>query len=370
MTNNPNITSKYEEERLRAAEQSQIVYLQGQIDELRRLIKDQTNRYNWAIEQVRKVEGSVAQIDGVLDRHRQEVTQSLDGYRRDITALRKEVANALIKAEESVKPLRELQAQIQQVSEARRQDRDFVASWLVRVEELEQRTHHWQSQWREADERHRALSAQLDGLREVDETVRADVRKIHEELQIEKQSLRRQAVEAQQLVADVRGLLEEHDSRITRLDEIRHQIELFAEQLPVQIEELRTQITEIVAETKRIERVSTERFLMNQERLEELRHQNDERVLALEETDEQHLRQLTSWLERVDALVHELEQRQSRSTARLELLQREQAEHLVSLERRDAQVVRALLDTVRAQYDQIHADLVSRGIEGEEKQGA
>ena len=34
MTNKPNVTSKYEEERLRTQEQSQIVYLQGQLDDL------------------------------------------------------------------------------------------------------------------------------------------------------------------------------------------------------------------------------------------------------------------------------------------------------------------------------------------------
>jgi chromosome segregation ATPase len=65
-------TSKYEEERLRAAEQSQFVYLQGQIDELRRLLKEQSNKYAWAMEQIRRVEASVSQIEGLLDRQRQE----------------------------------------------------------------------------------------------------------------------------------------------------------------------------------------------------------------------------------------------------------------------------------------------------------
>src|SRR5215208_495049 len=109
MTNKPNVTSKYEEERLRTQEQSQIVYLQGQIDELRRHIKDQTNKYNWAMEQVRKVEGEVVQIGGLFERHRQEIVQSLEGYRRDIAVLRKEVASALIKIEEGSKPIREMQ---------------------------------------------------------------------------------------------------------------------------------------------------------------------------------------------------------------------------------------------------------------------
>src|SRR5690349_18303699 len=235
MTNDQNIISKYEQERLRAAEQSQIVYLQGQIDELRRLIKDQTNKYNWAMEQVRKVEGSVGQIEGIVDRYRQEVAQSLEGYRRDIIALRREVASALIKAEEGVKPIREMQTQIQQLNEVRKQDRDAVAGWLVRIEDLEQRTLNWLAQIREAEDRHRGLAGQLEGLYSADEVVRVEVRKFNDDLQVERQNLRRQAIEAQQLVAGIHTILEDYNSRITRLDEIRQQIELFAEQLPGQI---------------------------------------------------------------------------------------------------------------------------------------
>lgn len=238
MTNKTSVTSKYEEERLRAAEQSQAVYLQGQIDELRRLIKDQGNKYSWAMEQVRKIEGSVAQIEGLFERHRHEISQAIEMSRRDIAALRKEVAAALIKVEEGVRPIREMQAQIHQLGEARKQDRDQVAGWFGRITDLEQRVLGWNAQIKEAEERHRALAGRLDGLTSADEAVRLELRKVTEELQIEKQSLRRQAVEAQQLVADLRPTLESYASRIDRLDEIRQQIELFAEELPSQITSL------------------------------------------------------------------------------------------------------------------------------------
>ena len=362
MTNKPNVTSKYEEERLRAAEQSQIVYLQGQIDELRRLIKEQTNKYNLAMEQVRRVEGNVSQVEGILERHRQEVAQVLDSSRRDIVNLRKEVASALIKAEESVKPIRDMQAQIQQLGEVRKQDRDQIATWLVRIEELEERTRSWQAQIRESEDRDRALWAKLDGLYSADDQVRDEVRKIYEDLQLEKQSLRRQSVEAQQLVADVRLVLDDHNSRISRLDEIRQQIELFAEQLPPQITVLDGKIVGIIDDLKRIERISTERFLMNQERLEEIRHHQDERLVVLQETDEQHMRQLTAWLERIDVLVRELEQRMNRSTARLEVAQRDQAAHIAVLEHRDIYVFDAMAATLRDQLERIKADQIERGI--------
>ncbi|MEM8531502.1 MAG: hypothetical protein AAGF95_11700 [Chloroflexota bacterium] len=362
MTKGQDITSKYEQERLRAAEQSQIVYLQGQIDELRRLIKDQTNKYNWVMEQVRRVEGSTAQVEGVFERHRQEVSQSLDTYRRDIATLRREVANALVKAEESVKPIREIQTQIHQLAEVRKQDRDQVAGWLVRIEELEQRTLSWQSQIRETDERYRTLSEQLDGFHAADEQVRAEVRKFNEDLQVERQNLRRQSVEAQQLVSDVRNVLDEHRSRIVRLDEIRQQIDLFAEQLPERIDVAETKVNGLVDEIKRIERVSTERFLMNQERLEEVRHQQDERVVALQETDEHHMRQLSAWLNRVDGIVRELEQRLSRAVTRIEDAQREQSSHLSLLEHREPKTLELLLAAIESRSEQIRSEQIEHGV--------
>ncbi len=361
MTNKPNSTSKYEEERLRAAEQSQIVYLQGQIDELRRLIKDQTNKYNWAMEQVRRVEANASQIEGVLDRHRQEIAQAIDASRRDIQSLRKEIANAVVKSEETVRPIREMQTQIHQVAEARKTDRDQTAGWLVRIDELEERTKSWQAQLRDIDDRYRSLPPRLDTLQAADEGVRAEVRKIYEDLQVEKQGFRRQAVEAQQLVADVRGTLEDHNSRIIRLDEIRTQIELFASQLPPQITALDDRLVGIIDDIKRIERVSTERFLMNQERMEEIRHVYDERVVTLEENEEHHIRQLTSWLERTDVVVRELEQRIGRVSARLESNQRDQAAHLSVLEHREIRIFDALAITLREELQRVRADQIERG---------
>jgi chromosome segregation ATPase len=293
---NTNVTAKYEEERLRAQEQSQIVYLQGQIDELRRLIKDQTNKYNWAMEQVRKTEGSVAQIQGLFERHTNEMAQLFESARREVTVLRKEISTAMLKIDEGVRPIREMQSQIHQLAEARKQDRDQVLPWFVRIEDLEQRIQATLSISKEFEDRHRQLASQLDRLREVDGAVMQDVRKIGEELQIEKQSLRRQAVEAQQLVADVREDLDDHDARIARLDEIRKHIELFSEQLPGRIEEVAAKLPDLTTEIKRVERVSTERFLMNQERLEDLRHQSDEKLGELRDTDELYLRQVTAWL--------------------------------------------------------------------------
>ncbi len=344
---NPDLTAKYEEERLRAHEQSQIVHLQGQIDELRRLLKDQTNKYNWAMEQVRKTEAAVTQIQSLFERHANEVAQSGEAVRRDVVALRKEVAGALVKIDEGVRPIRDMQAQIQQVAEARKQDRDYVAGWLGRIEQGEQQLLTLQAQIKELDDRQRQVLLQLDRLREADTVAVQEARRVGDELQVEKQSLRRQAVEAQQLVADVRSVLEQHNARISRLDEIRQHINLFSETIPGQITELAAKLPDLVAEIKRVERISTERFLMNQERLEDVRQQADEKIGGLQEADEQHLRQLTAWLERVDGYLRELEQRLTRSTGRFEQIQQTHIGRIVELERREMDQLNGLFAAIR-----------------------
>ncbi|MFV9504847.1 MAG: hypothetical protein AB4911_09820 [Oscillochloridaceae bacterium umkhey_bin13] len=344
---NPDLTAKYEEERLRAQEQSQIVYLQGQIDELRRLLKEQTNKYNWAMEQVRKTEAAVAQVQGLFERHTTEVLQAGEAVRRDLLGLRKEVAGALVKIDEGVRPIRDLQAQIAQVAEARKADRDYVVGWLGRIEQGEQQILTIQAQIKELDDRQRQVLIQLDRLREADTVAIQEARRVADDLQIEKQSLRRQAVEAQQLVADVRTVLDDHAARITRLDEIRQHITLFAETLPGQITEVAARLPDINAELKRVERISAERFLMNQERLEEVRQQADEKIGDLRETDETHLRQLSAWLERSDGYIRELEQRIARASSQIDLVQRSHIVRIVELERREMEQLNSLLAAFR-----------------------
>lgn len=213
-----------------------------------------------------------------------------------------------------------------------------------------------QAQIKEQDERSRQAILQIERLREADAVVAQEARRISEELQVEKQSLRRQAVEAQQLVTDLRSVLDDHSARITRIDEIRQHIDALAETLPNQIQEVAAQIPDIVVDIKRVERISTERFLMTQERLEDLRHQNEEKISTLQETDEQHLRHITSWLERIDTWVRELEKRLSRSTTRLETIQQEHLAHVADIEKREVRVLESLAEAFRIQFEQTKAE--------------
>jgi chromosome segregation ATPase len=361
-----NLTTKYDEERSRAAEQSQIVYLQGQIDELRRIIKDQNNKYNWVIEQTRKTESVVGQIEGLFERHQEETARTIERSRRDIVELRKEVSNALVKIEEGVKPLREMQSQIHQLAEARKQDRDQVFPWFARIEELEEKLPSLFNQIRESEDRHRQISMQLDRLRDADAIAQQEARRVGEELQVEKQSLRRQIVETQQLMTEVHEIFKEHDARIVRVDDVHEQIKLFAETLPGQIAEFHDKVADVATEIKRVENAATDWFMMNQERLEDLRQQSNEQLGELRDTDAQHLTQLTSWLERLDSWVRELEQRLVRGVSRVEAAQHLHAARVTELEHREIQSINKLAAAFREQAEAVQSQQVkARGLEGD-----
>jgi hypothetical protein len=336
------ITAKYEEEKLRVQEQSQLIYLQNQIDELRRLIKEQNNKYAWAMEQVRRVEGQNSQLQSIIERQAQDQQVVLEAYKREISALRRDVANALVRAEESVKPVREMQASIHQLGESRRADREHVAPLFGRIDEVAHRERELAAQVREFDEKHRQALKQIEQLRLADHEAIEEMQRLNDDIQAEKQALRRQAVEAQQMVSDARDALHEPVARITYLEEQHRQISSAVAAIPATIVEVAEQLPGIKEDIRRVEIISTERFMLTQERLEELRHVSEERLGVLRDADEEHLRHLTNWLERIDGWCREEEGRVSRIGARLELLFQRHEGRLADLEVQELQVLEQL----------------------------
>jgi chromosome segregation ATPase len=360
------LTEKYDEERTRSNEQSQMVYLQGQVDELRRLIKDQTSKYQWVIEQTRKTESTVAQLQGMFERHREETTQTVERSRRDIIELRKEVSGALVRIDEGLKPLREMQAQIQQLAEARKQDREQIFPWFARIDELEQRIVGLHNQIKEIEDQQRQLAMQLDRLRDADAVALQEVRRVGEELQVEKQNMRRQAIELQQLISGSDEIMKEHASRIEHVEEMHERILLISETLPGQIAEVSEKVGATTGEIKRVELASTDWFMMNQERLEELRQQSNEKISELQDVDEQNLTRLVSWLERLDAWIRELEQRLGRGVSQLEATHYAHAERIAETDKRVIKVLRALSEAWQEQVISVEAEQVrSRSLESD-----
>jgi chromosome segregation ATPase len=182
-----------------------------------------------------------------------------------------------------------------------------------------------------------------------------EVRRVSEDLLVEKQAVRRQIVETQQLITNWDESLHEQDSRIERVEKLHEQLNLIADTLPPQISELRELITTTAAEIKRVELAANDWFMMSQERAEEIRQQWNQRLEELQDVDVQHLSQVTAWLERLDSWVRELEQRIGRHVTHLETADHAHRERLTELERRELHVIRELSEAVQKQFTFVHA---------------
>ena len=354
------LPGRYEEERLRTQEQSQLLYLQNQIDDLRRQVKDTNNKYGWAMEQIRKSEAVITQLQSMLERQAQEQVQTLEGYRREITTMRKEIANSTIKIDDTTKPIRDIQVSLGNLAEQRKQDSQTAQSWFARVELTEQRFGDLDTRLRDHVDQQRMYTAQLDGLREADAQINQDVRRLSEEVQIEKQNIRRQTVESQQMIVDSHASVTEVISRTERLDQMIKSVEAQVEAIPEQIEFIQVQLPDMIAELKRIERVSTERFLMNQERLEELRSQQNQQLDEQRLVEEQHIRQVTSWIDRIDAWCLEYEGKLARTQSRLEDVQISHLDRIQEQERRELQTLSNLIESLQQRLSVAQSEVVAQ----------
>lgn len=361
------LTARIEEERQRTHDQSQLVYLQNQIDELHRIIKDQTNKYHWALEQVRKNEGMVSQLQTLLDEHRESVAQMLERSRRDTTDLRRDIASTMVRIDEGLKPIRDMQAQIQQLAEARKQDREYVSGHLVQIEETERKVVDLNSRLRETDEQYRQLGMQLERLREADTVALQEARRVSDELQGEKQTFRRQVVETQQQIDEVAGRFEDTYSRLSHVEHLHEQVMLLSEAVPDQISEIAAQVAAAQSDVRRVETNAADAFMMSQERLEDLRHDVNERLHELRDVDEQHYRQLLAWLERLDSYSRDLDQRINQGVNRLDLTHRTTTERIAEMERRELQVFQQLREAFMAQASFVETEHVRLQQQGQQE---
>jgi len=329
MTNSTNsISDKIADERQRAAGQAQIAQLQTQIDDLRRGMNDQNQKYQLAIEQLRHSESQVAELQNQFVRQAQEITQTVEGFRRDMSTLRKEVASSLVKIDDSIRPIRDMQNQIQELAEARKADRITMAGLINRLMEFDQKIGSLFALVKEAEERYRALVTRIETLQGTEDTRRTELRKILEEVQIEKQHLR-------------------------RIEDFRAQIDKVVNEMPEQMVALSNRITELLQESKKIERTSTERFLVNQQRIEEIRIQQDDKITSIQEMEDRHIRQITAWIERIDSHVRDLEQRLTKTSNRLKNAQHEQTAHFQDIEEREMELYGSISKMLNGMLDRI-----------------
>src|SRR5690349_15545530 len=108
--------------------------MQQQLDEFRRQLREAIARQQWLEDLYKTSEGKLVQLQLLQERHTQDVSQTLQVRQIEEGRMKQQLAEIAGRVEEPLKPIRDLRAQIGELIEARRQDRDRASNDVREVE--------------------------------------------------------------------------------------------------------------------------------------------------------------------------------------------------------------------------------------------
>ncbi|HUP27685.1 MAG TPA: hypothetical protein VM409_04560, partial [Chloroflexia bacterium] len=221
-------------------------------------------------------------------------------------------------------------SQIHDLAESRKTDRDVDAASQQQIDDL-------QRQIREVNSHLSRVSEANRQLRDLMEDVSASIAEAHQEAarvaemqRVEEQRLRRQGVELQGLFENLRQQFTEIAAKSQRVDDVRHQLNERIEAVENQLVPLYKDEATIHNDLERIERLSTEQYVGQQERLETLRTQIEAQLSEQRQVGDQRIDRFTSRLSAVDERLRAIEQQLGELPSRFAAL--EQRDEVIGTE--------------------------------------
>ena len=341
-----------EVEQRQLQEKSQLAHLQGQLDELRHRLEQQTSRVQLASEQAHQVQELFGQVEARFDALVGETRLQEQTRLRAHQSLQKDVAELRLRVEEPARQILSLLAQTQDVQDNIRTLREQIGKTQQETTNQGQELDGARAQSLLLEERLARLDSLIGRLLEGEEERQQAVRQMQEQINTERQNLRRQAADLERLTTDLRGEGLELRSRLGRLLELQRQDSATRESIVERLDEQNQQTERMTADLQRSERELVERFLQGQERLEDLRRAVQRDWDELRKTEERREESQNAWLRRIEELYHGLDERIARRDSEmgksLGLLQA----RLGTLERGEEGLLRSLIDLLQGQIEQ------------------
>ncbi|MER3438999.1 MAG: hypothetical protein C4346_16205, partial [Chloroflexota bacterium] len=188
----------YRQEDERKRDEARLVTLQNQIDELRQALRELASRQVRVEEALKQYEGAAAQNRLILDQMRQEAQQSAQARALDENRTRQVIADLEQRLDDAVRPIRSLQAHVNELIEASRRKTDDSSQHLKRYEELRALIEHLSA----IGDRNAVVAHQLrdsiDTLRGETDQLRRDILRNEDAIKIVDQEARRRIADVTQ----------------------------------------------------------------------------------------------------------------------------------------------------------------------------
>lgn len=335
-------SSQNEDQRKR--DEAQFYGVQQQLDELRRQLRENLARQQWFEELYKQNEGKVSQIQTAQERLIQDVAQALHARQIDEGRIKVQLNELAVRVEGPDKQIRDLRAQVTELAESRKSDRDVDVVAQRQMDDIQRQIRELNSHIAQVGDAHKQMRDVIDTLEWTINEARQETLHVAELQRMEEQRLRRQGVELQGLFEALRQQFTDVAARSQRVDDVRHQLSERIEALETSIQPVLTVEESLEGEIERVERVGNEQYISQQERLELIRAQVDAQLGEVRQLNDQRTDRVLGRFGQVEDRLRVIEAALSELPSRFE-----------SLERRD--------DLIGSEADTMEEWLVTRQLE-------
>lgn len=357
----PDMLKVSKEEDQRKRDEAKLYGMQQQIDELRRQMKENLARQQWFEELYRQSEGKVTQVLMAQDRMSQDVSQHLSAREIGEGRMKAQMTELAAKIDLPEKLIRELRAQIQEVNNAIRADRDGDQGDRRLIEDLQRQIREINSAVALIGDGQRQMRDIIHELDSAIGEVRQEALHVAEMQRMEEQRLRRQGVELQQMFEALRQQFTDVSAKSQRVDDVRRQLVERIEAVEEILSTLRKEDESTDQDLERIEKTETDHYLLHQQRLETIRMQLDEQLAEMRQMNDQRMDRYTSRFQVVDERLRAMEQALSEIPSRFEAL--EQRDETIGAEADTIEewLVMRQLSAMETLLDEVRKRRVERG---------
>jgi len=367
----PDVVRNVRDEEAFRRTEAQNYQLQQQMDELRRQLREAVARQQWLEELYKQNEGRVAQLQLAQDQFVQSISQTINARQVDDQRVKQQITELAPRVEEPMKAIRELRAQITELGDSRRADRDRMAADLRQYEGLQSQLRELAGQIGLIADAQRQLRDLVHDLDTVNAETRQEIQRVAELQRMEEQRLRRQGVELQEIVEGLRLQFQDTVSRSQRIDDVRRQVMEHIEALEDTVGETQQEVQRQDTMLQRMDKQILENHLVVQERAEAVRTAFEADLAEVRQSGDQRTDRHIGRFQQIDDRLRDLEQRLAelpplfdRLSARdLEIeAERERIEELHL--RREIEALDAQLQEMRARRTQKQTELAKREVPG------
>jgi chromosome segregation ATPase len=265
--------------------------------------------------------------------------------------LKQQIAELGQKVEEPMKPIRDLRAQIAELIEARRMDRERTVTDSRQYESLQSQIRQLVSQIGVIADAQRQLRDLVHELDAVNSETRQEIQRVAELQRIEEQRLRRQGVELQQMVESLREQFTEINSRSQRVDDVRRQLMEHIEGLRAQLNDSGDHSTRFDSLIQRLEKQVLENHTLVQERAETIRGQLAAELAELRQMGDQRMDRHITRFQQLEERIRELDGRLAEIPPHFEMLRRRDEEIESVLDVLEERHLRMELQSIESQIE-------------------